>query len=331
MRFTNVIPIHPPSTASRNIDGSGRTGRNAAPTITSSGLQDPTGRTNPFSLPAAGPPRRPSMPCVGQRLRLPGSTSVQPVCGATEELKRKYNLNNLEVRQLPIEQVSDLKASFDQIICTGVLHHLAKPDAGLRALRDVLKPDGGRCNSWCMRLTDGPASTCCRNSADESASMPMMRIRDLITALRALPRGHPLEALLRDAPDFREEAALADALLNPQDRAYSVPQLFDLLEKAGLTFGRWLKQAPYTPHCGAVATIPQASRLARLSLAEQYAAVELFRGTMVRHSVIAYRNDSPGGAQRISFAGDAWLDYVPLRMPDTMCVQDACPPGRRPF
>ena len=138
--------------------------------------------------------------------------------------------------------------------------------------------------------------------------MPTMKeIRDLIAALTALPPGHPLENLLRAAPDFRQEAALADALLNPQDRSYSVPQLFDFIEKAGLTFGRWLKQAPYSPHCGVVAKIPQASRLAQLSFAEQYAAVELFRGTMVRHSLVAYRYDSPGGVQLISFAGDAWL------------------------
>ena len=103
--------------------------------------------------------------------------------------------------------------------------------------------------------------------------------------------------------------------------------MFDFIENAGLTFGRWLKQAPYTPRCGVVAKIPQASRLAELSLAEQYAAVELFRGTMVRHSVIAYRDDSRSGAQPIGFAGDAWLDYVPLRMPDTICVQDRLPPG----
>jgi SAM-dependent methyltransferase len=37
----------------------------------------------------------------------------------TEELKRKYDLRNLQVRQLPIERVSDLKMSFDQIVCTG--------------------------------------------------------------------------------------------------------------------------------------------------------------------------------------------------------------------
>ena len=179
-----------------------------------------------------------------------------------------------------------------------------------------------------MRLTDGLASTCCRSSADGSAiGATDGEIRDLIEALKALPPGHPLQNLLREAPDFRNEAALADALLHPCDRAYSVPQLFDFIEKAGLTFGRWLKQAPYTPHCGVVAKIPQASRLAQLSPAEQYAAVELFRGTMVRHSVIAYRDDSPGGAQPISFAGDAWLGYVPLRMPDTICVQERLPPG----
>ena len=248
--------------------------------------------------------------------------------GCTEELKRKYSLNNLQVCQLPIERVSDLKMSFDQIICTGVLHHLAEPDAGLSALRAVLEPDGGAMHlmvyapygrsgiymlqEFCRRIG------ICAN--DEG-------IRDLVATLKALPSGHPLENLLREVPDFRHEAALADALLHPQDRAYSVPQLFDLIDRAGLTFGRWLKQAPYTPHCGVVAKIPQASRLAQLSLAERSAAVELFRGTMVRHSVIAYRNDNPGREQPISFAGDDWLDYVPLRMPDTICVQERLPPG----
>jgi hypothetical protein len=152
-------------------------------------------------------------------------------------------------------------------------------------------------------------------------------IRDLIAALSALPSGHPLLSLLSQAPDFRHEAALADALLHPQDRAYSVPQLFDFLEKGGLTFGRWIRQAPYSIHCGVIAQLPQAARMAQLSLPEQYAAIELFRGTMVRHSVVAYRNDSDGGSQQISFAGDAWLSSVPIRMSDTICVQDRLPPG----
>ena len=88
-----------------------------------------------------------------------------------------------------------------------------------------------------------------------------------------------------------------------------------------------MKQAPYSPRCGVLAQIPQAFRMAGLSAAEQYAAVELFRGTMVRHSMVVYRDDSPGGPQRVSFAGDAWLGYVPIRMADTICVQERLPPG----
>ena len=60
----------------------------------------------------------------------------------TEDLRRKYNLTNLDVHQLPIDRVGDLAMTFDEIICTGVLHHLPNPDAALRALRNVLDPDG---------------------------------------------------------------------------------------------------------------------------------------------------------------------------------------------
>lgn len=244
----------------------------------------------------------------------------------TEDLKRKYKLDNLEVHQLPVERAGELETTFDQIVCTGVLHHLADPDAGLDALRGALKPDGamqlmlyapyGRAGIYMLQ------EFCKRigiHATDEG-------IRDLIATLEALPRGHPLENLLRGAPDFFQEAALADALLNPQDRAYSVAQLFDFIERGGLSFGRWVKQAPYTPHCGVLARIPQASRMAQLSLAEQSAAAELFRGTMVSHSAVVYRNDNPA-AQQVSFAGNAWLNYVPIRVPDTVCVQERLPPG----
>jgi SAM-dependent methyltransferase len=245
----------------------------------------------------------------------------------TEQLKQKYNLHNLEVQQLAIERAGDLGVTFDQIVCTGVLHHLPNPDAGLRALRSVLAPEGamllmvyapyGRTGvymvqEFCKRL--GIQAT------DDG-------IRELVAALGALPPGHPLETLLRDAPDFREQAALADALLHPQDRAYSVTQLLELLAKEGLTFGRWVRQAHYSARCGVMAKIPQAAALAQLPLAEQYAAVELFRGTMVRHSIVAYRDDHPGAATHVGFTGEAWRRYVPIRTSDTICVRERLPPG----
>jgi SAM-dependent methyltransferase len=251
------------------------------------------------------------------------ATSVR----CTQNLKEKYSLKNLRVYELPLAQVGELGISFDQIVCTGVLHHLDDPDAGLRALRDVLKQDGamhlmvyapyGRAGIYMLQEF-------CRRIKIRAINSD---ISDLVAALKALPPGHPLENLLREAPDFRQEGALADALLHPQDRAYSVPQLFDFLERSQLVFGRWLKQAPYSPRCGVMAQIPQASPLAQLSLIDQYACVELFRGTMARHSMIAYRDDGPGIAQWVHLDGQAWRDYVPIRMPDTVCVQERLPHG----
>ena len=251
------------------------------------------------------------------------STSIEH----TETLKRQYNLTNLEIHHLSIEQAHKLEQSFDKIVCTGVLHHLSCPDAGLHALRDVLTSDGamhlmvyatyGRTGiymlqKYCQQLGIG--------TSDEE-------IRGLANTLMALPPEHPLAYLLAASPDFRTKAGLADALLHPQDRAYTVPQLFDFIDGAGLTFGRWVRQAPYLPQCGNLAQTPHSPRLTRLSLPEQYAAVELFRGTMVRHNVVVYRNNRLGDGQPIRFDGEHWLTYVPIRLPRTRCIEERPPPG----
>src|SRR5215469_18809566 len=60
----------------------------------------------------------------------------------TRELQHKYGLRNLELHRLAIENVGELGRVFDQIVCTGVLHHLSDPDIDLASLRSVLGPNG---------------------------------------------------------------------------------------------------------------------------------------------------------------------------------------------
>ena len=232
----------------------------------------------------------------------------------TRDLQQKHDIRNLQLHQLAIEQVGELGETYDQIVCTGVLHHLSDPDAGLRALRAVLALDGamhimvyapyGRAGVYMMQ-------DYCRlleiGVGDED-------LRDLGQTVQALPTDHPIAGVVKRAKDFARPDALADALLNPQDRAYSVPQIYEWLERCGLKFGRWYEQAAYLPQCGAIDDAPHGARLLALPSPAQHAAIELLRGTMDRHSFVAYRDDRSREPQPISFDGDAWRNYVPVRL-----------------
>jgi SAM-dependent methyltransferase len=244
---------------------------------------------------------------------------------ATLDLAARHELTNLDVHQLAIEDVGSLGASFDHIVCTGVLHHLDDPAVGLAALSSVLAPLGaidlmlyaryGRTGvamiqEYCRMLDVRPQPDA---------------IGDLVASLRELPVGHPIGHLLRNTPDFADDDALADALLNPRERSYSVPEVFDLLDESGLRFRRWVRQAPYRPHCGVISELAHGRQIASLPPAEQFAALELFRGTMVRHSLIACRADDP--RTELSFSGSDWSGFVPHRVATVAVIEDKLPAG----
>ena len=245
----------------------------------------------------------------------------------TRELQQKHDVRNLRLHRLAIERIEELDETFDRIVCTGVLHHLSDPDAGLKSLRNVLTVDGamhvmvyapyGRAGVYMMQ-------DYCRLLG---IGVREAELRDLSETIQALSSDHPIAGVLKRAKDFAQPDALADALLNPQDRAYSVSQLYDWLERCGLKFGRWHEQAPYLPQCGAIARTPHATRLHALPSPTQHAAVELLRGTMDRHGFITYRDDCEREPQPIVFEGDAWRGFVPVRIPWTLTVKDRAPRG----
>lgn len=244
---------------------------------------------------------------------------------ATRRLVERHELANVELHQLPIEEIRALDRRFDQVVSTGVIHHMADPAAGLRALREVMNPQGalhllvyathGRfgvhlMQEYCRCLGISPTAG---------------DIDDLVATLRELPNGHPMGDLLRNSPDFHDDGALADALLNPRDTSFTVPEVFELLRACGLHFGRWIRQAPYRPECGAMAEVPHGDRIRELPEPEQFAAMELFRGTMRRHAVVAYRDDSP--PPQLDWSGESWRGFVPIRPATVVVVDDRLPDG----
>ena len=243
---------------------------------------------------------------------------------ASRSLAERHGLANLEVRELPIEDVAELGSRFDQIVCTGVLHHLADPGAGLSALRAVLAPEGAL--QLMVYATHGRTGISMMREYCRSLGIDTEGVTDLMQVLKEVPLGHPISHVLREAPDFEDGDALADALLNPREQTYTVPELFDLLDQGGMRFARWVRQAPYRPRCGIMAQLPHAARIAALPEVDQYAMMELFRGTITRHSLIAHRDDA--SLPSPEWRGDAWRSYVPMIPAPVILVEDRIPPGK---
>jgi 2-polyprenyl-3-methyl-5-hydroxy-6-metoxy-1,4-benzoquinol methylase len=158
-----------------------------------------------------------------------------------KERARVRQLENIEWHQCSILDIASLGlAPFDLISCTGVLHHLPEPERGLAALRGVLAPEGamslmvygrvGRLGIYAgqelMRLV---------NEGIEDRKVKTQHATAMVQCLPEtnwLLRGGNRERQLKEWLD--DESNLYDVLLHEQDRAYSVLELYELLDGAEL-------------------------------------------------------------------------------------------------
>ena len=139
-------------------------------------------------------------------------------------------------------------------------------------------------------------------------------IAELQTVLKSMAPDHPLQIFARHTDDLKYTAGVADALLNPQDRAYTVPQVYAWLESCGVRMKRWFLQAPYTPNSSMLRRNTHLQKLSALSKPEQHAAMELYRGTLLMHRFIACRDDC-AGSDEIDFQDPQWPLWVPSLFP----------------
>ncbi|MBI3440261.1 MAG: class I SAM-dependent methyltransferase [Proteobacteria bacterium] len=162
---------------------------------------------------------------------------------STEIAKKRAKirkLNNITWITDSLLNVPDLKLGrFDFIECNGVLHHLADPDAGLKALASALQPNGamglmvygsyGRTGVYMiqklMHLVNG----------DEEN--PRKKINNTKKMLEMLPPHHWFivsQSLGWGYPDLKNNAGIYDLFLHSQDRAFTILEIHDWLERCGL-------------------------------------------------------------------------------------------------
>jgi SAM-dependent methyltransferase len=225
----------------------------------------------------------------------------------------RHGLRNIEFVRLPIEDVEQLGRTFDFVSCHGVLHHLADPAAGLRALGRVTRPDGAL--SLMVYARYGRAGIYMMQELfRDRLGVPLTRdgLQRIQHALTLLPDQHPLRMV---HPQLRRPIALeeiADMVMHPRDRAYTTDDVRQLVDEAGLVFHRWLAQAPYSPKVSPLGGA-RLAHLDRLDAWGQAAAMELFSGVLIKHEFVV----APPGRPRPAdlFEGERLWRAMPQRSP----------------
>lgn len=226
-------------------------------------------------------------------------------------LKEKHGLSNLELHRLPIEEAPSLGREFDLIVSTGVLHHMADPPAGIKALSKCLRQDGAMALMLYARF--GRAGVEMMQSVFRSLGLrqdePSLAI--VKEAVSLLGPDHPLRSYMRIAPDLDNDAGVVDTFLHGRDRSYTTADCLELVESADLVFQDWFFKAPYYP---SPLTSPQSTffgAVDELPDAKKWEVMERINTLNGCHFFIACRKDRPKASYKVDFAPDAAVNYIP--------------------
>jgi SAM-dependent methyltransferase len=184
---------------------------------------------------------------------------------------------------------------FDYIDCCGVLHHLPDPAAGLKALLSVLAPGGGM--GLMVYAPHGRTGVYMMQDALRRLAPPNESPQQRLDVARRVMKHLPETQWLRHNHIFDDhinggDAGLYDLLLNPRDKAYTVPELTDLLRDAGLRVTCWVEPIRYDP----APLLPDPRLRARLDAmdhTQRAALAEALAGNMAVHIVYCVRAGDP--------------------------------------
>lgn len=160
---------------------------------------------------------------------------------ASAEARRLPNVIFQEVDLNTLEGLDVPEGGFDVIFSSGVIHHMPDPEAGLKKLSGLLAPHGMLQLMVYGRRGREPLYRVVR--AMDQLVPRSVPVRDRLVVARELARALATNETVSCGPwrDLAgvDDVELVDRYLNVNERSYDIPELFALLDAAGLGFVRW--------------------------------------------------------------------------------------------
>jgi len=225
-------------------------------------------------------------------------------------LRQKYGLTNLDLHLIPIEDIGSLGRDFDLIISTGVLHHLASPELGLKALARCLRSDGVMALMLYAkygRIGVDMLQSVCRDLGLGQDDASVQMVRDI---LGGLAEDHPVRSYMSIAPDLGYGAGLVDTFLHGRERNYSMGECRTFVATAGLVFQDLFFKAPYHPPPFSESRFH--ASVAALPLHAQWSIMERINFRNGCHFFMACHPQRPSHSYQLDLTGEHARDHVPV-------------------
>lgn len=147
--------------------------------------------------------------------------------------------DRVEFHALAMEELSQLGMEFDYINCDELLYLQPDPADGLAAMKAVLKPDGiirSNLHSLYQRFDYFKAQSLAHLIGlmdDNPGELEMGILTELMESLKDTTL---LKMRIWDSEKMQNEQRVMMNLLFQRDRGFTIPQLFDYIDRSGLEF-----------------------------------------------------------------------------------------------
>ncbi len=169
-----------------------------------------------------------------------------------------FGITNVEFRQADILNLGELEEEFDIIECSGVLHHMEQPEAGLKTLLGLLSKDGFLKLGLYSEPARQSVSELRQTLAEDGVDVQNVDVREFRVFLKQ--NYSDLFERISKSMDFYSTSALRDLVLHVHEHQYTIPKIQSMLERHQLDFLGFvsndsklkislLEQYPDDPYC----------------------------------------------------------------------------------